>query len=78
MLIVYNGRYDAVEVPEVGGVVLRRGEPRDIADTQKSRQLLEQPDFSLVEEEPEPAAEPASRKKKSAKTDDAEDKEGSE
>jgi len=50
VLIVYNGRFDAVEVPEVGGVVLKRGEPQDIADTPKSRQLLEQPDFSEVKE----------------------------
>lgn len=78
MLIVYNGRYGAVEVPEVGGVVLRRGEPRDIADTPKSRQLLEQPDFALVEEKPEEAPESTTRKRKSAKSDDAEEKEGSE
>lgn len=74
MLIVYNGRYGAVEVPEVGGVVLKRGEPQDIADTPKSRQLLEQPDFALVEDKPE-EAESTSRKKRSAKSD-AEDKEG--
>lgn len=78
MLIVYNGRFDAVEVPEVGGVVLKRGEPKDIADTPKSRQLLEQPDFALVEEKPEEAAESTNRKKRSAKTDNAEEKEGSE
>ncbi|MEB3367417.1 hypothetical protein [Saccharopolyspora mangrovi] len=74
MLVVYNGRFQAVEVPEVGGVVLTRGEPKDIADTPKSRQLLEQPDFALVEEKPE-GAESTSRKKRSAKSD-AEEKEG--
>ncbi|MDA3624252.1 hypothetical protein OU415_02320 [Saccharopolyspora sp. WRP15-2] len=50
MLIVYKGRYDAVEVPDVGGVVLEHGVPKEIADTPKSRQLLEQPDFEEVKE----------------------------
>lgn len=46
MQIVYNGRFAAVEVPDVGNVVLTRGEPKEVADTPKSRQLLQQPDFS--------------------------------
>ena len=54
MWIVYKGPFPEVCVPSVGDVVLRRGEPKDIADTEKSRALLLNPDF---EEVAEPASE---------------------
>lgn len=58
MRIVYNGIFKEVAVPTVGDVVLKRGVPRDIADTPKSRGLLKSPDFSLADDVPEVAPEP--------------------
>lgn len=57
MWIVYKGVFSEVCVPSVGDVVLKRGVPEEIADTERSRGLLLSEDFEEVSAPEFPAEE---------------------